>query len=100
MARLRQNSRLKGASKKKPGLPHTKRGKQILRILAQKDGSSINNGGMTQFMVARYLFGSLSGRDMFFGVFAVRAYLDGLEEQGLVTRRKQGPQHVYRTNVS
>jgi len=74
---------------------HDKRSRQILRILAEGDGSPGNHAGMTQFMVATELFGSLSGRDLFFGVSSARAYLDALEEQGLATRLKEGSQHVY-----
>jgi len=79
---------------------HSKRSKQILRILADGNGSPRKRDGMTQFMVATKLFGSLSGRDVFFGISAARAFLDALEEQGLATRLKQGSRHVYRPSVS
>lgn len=79
---------------------HDKRSRQILRILAEGNGSPGKHKGMTQFMVATELFGTLSGRDLFFGVSSARAYLDALEEQGRATRHKEGSQHVYRLNES
>lgn len=79
---------------------HNKRTKQILGILKDRNGSARKHDGMTQFMVATDLFGSLSGRDVFFGISAARAYLDALEEQGLTTRLKEDSQHVYLPSVS
>jgi glyoxylase-like metal-dependent hydrolase (beta-lactamase superfamily II) len=80
---------------------HNKRSKQILQILADRNGSADKHDGMTQFMVATELFGAtLSGRDVFFGISAARAFLDALEEQGLATRQKEGSQNVYRPSAS
>jgi glyoxylase-like metal-dependent hydrolase (beta-lactamase superfamily II) len=79
---------------------HNKRSKQISRILADGNGPTQRRDGMTQFMVARELFGSISGRDVFFGISAARAYLDALEDAGLATRVKEGSQHVYRPSIS
>ncbi|MBI4963188.1 MAG: MBL fold metallo-hydrolase [Desulfomonile tiedjei] len=79
---------------------HGRRTKQILRILGQKDGSAGNHDGKTQYMVATELFGSISGRELFFAVSSARAYLDALEEQGLATRLKEGTRHFYRSKAS
>lgn len=78
---------------------HTKRSKQVLRILAQEESASKNHDGMTQFTVATELYGSLSGIETFFAISATRGYLDALEEQGLATRAKAGPSHLYWLSV-
>ncbi len=75
---------------------HRRRSNQLLQILEQNEAYPENYTEMTQFMAATKLLGSLSGLDIFFGVSSVRGYLDALEEQGLVTRFKEGSEHVYR----
>lgn len=77
---------------------HSKRSKQILRILEQSETCCKKHSGITQFGAATKMLGELSGLDVFFGVSSARAHLDALEEQGLAKRFKEGRQYVYRTN--
>jgi glyoxylase-like metal-dependent hydrolase (beta-lactamase superfamily II) len=77
---------------------HSKRSRQIRRILEQSETSSKKHPGITQFVAATKMLGELSGLDIFFGVSSARAHLDALEAQGLATRLKEGRQHVYRPN--
>jgi glyoxylase-like metal-dependent hydrolase (beta-lactamase superfamily II) len=79
---------------------HSKRSRQVLRILQQSDSSSKKHAGMTQFIAATKLLGEISGLDIFFGVSAAKSHLDALVEQGLASRLKAGPQYVYRPNES
>ncbi|MGB6064751.1 MAG: MBL fold metallo-hydrolase [Desulfomonilaceae bacterium] len=75
---------------------HGRRRKQIRRILERNEASPEKYRGMTQFLVAKELLGTLSGLDIFFGVSSTRGYLDALEEDGLAFRSKEGAEHVYR----
>jgi len=74
---------------------HAKRCKQVLRILSQNGKPSNKQSGMTQFMAATQLFGSLSGIDVFYGISATEGHLDALEEQGLVRRLNEESQYFY-----
>jgi glyoxylase-like metal-dependent hydrolase (beta-lactamase superfamily II) len=75
---------------------HSKRSKQMLRILQQSGSPSKRHPGITQFIAATKLLGEISGLDIFFGVSAAKGHLDALAEQGLASRRKEGPEYVYR----
>jgi glyoxylase-like metal-dependent hydrolase (beta-lactamase superfamily II) len=77
---------------------HSKRSRQMLRILQQSGSPLKKHAGITQFTAATKLLGEISGLDIFFGVSAAKSHLDALVEQGLASRRKKGPEYVYRPN--
>ncbi len=74
---------------------HRKRSQQIVRILEHHERLGGWYEGMNQFMVARELYGDLSGIDVFFCVSATRGHLDLLHAEGIVTRRQEDGQQMY-----
>jgi glyoxylase-like metal-dependent hydrolase (beta-lactamase superfamily II) len=79
---------------------YSKRGQQVVRILenhAQTDGE---HRGMSQFAVARELYGDIKGLDVYYDVSNARGHLDFLCSQGIVSRWQKEGRYLYGLKAS
>lgn len=75
---------------------HLNRSFEILRILGDRDASSSPPTGATRFELAKRLFPSAVGVELFHRLAAVHVHLEVLEEEGRVSRSGEvGEAHVY-----
>jgi glyoxylase-like metal-dependent hydrolase (beta-lactamase superfamily II) len=79
---------------------HSKRSQQIVRILENQEQLKGGHEGTNQFAVAQELYGDISGLDVFYDVSNARGHLDHLHAQGIVARRQQGGQYLYKLQVA
>jgi len=75
---------------------HLNRSSEIVRILGDRDASSSISTGTTRFELAKRLFPSAVGVELFHRLAAVHVHLEVLEEEGRVSRSGAvGEAHLY-----
>lgn len=74
---------------------HRARMEEVLKILKEYNANSVAGSGVTPFMVAKRLFHSLEGIELFLGLSEAQGHLEVLHKKGLVFSRKERVQRLY-----
>jgi len=74
---------------------HRARMEEVLKILKENNSNSVAGSGVTPFMVAKRLFHSLEGIELFLGLSEAQGHLEVLHDEGLVFSLKKKVQRLY-----
>ncbi len=74
---------------------HLRRREEILGAMERTASTPRSENGVTPFTIAKQLFPSMSGIEIFHRICGVRVHLEAMEEEGLVVSEKQGDELSY-----